>query len=56
MSSKGNTVLLLFYYIIILVCELLVDDDDDLRSFDDHLYTYYFNTYIYVDEMISPCF
>ena len=46
MSSKGNTLLLL-YYIIILVCGLLVDDDD-LRSFDDHLHTYYFVTYIYI--------
>ena len=55
MLPKGNTILLLFYYIIILVCGLLVDDDD-LRSFDDHLYTYSFDTYIYVDKMISPCF
>ena len=45
MSSKGNTVLLLFYYIIILVYGLLVDDDD-LRSFNNHLYTYCFDTYI----------
>ena len=54
MSPKGNTVLL-FYYIIIIVCGLQVDADD-LRSFDDHLYTYYVDTYIYADEMISPCF